>query len=160
MDRLSPIDLEHAEIPKSWRGLDEAVTRTVLKSAAEEIARLRHELSHSRQHIASLEQAADQYRGQEALLAEALMLAKSSADACRQAASREAELIIENAKSEARAILSRTEAEREEAERSLEFLRRQRAIFDQQFRNLLSETLSHIGAAVVTMPEAIVVGER
>lgn len=127
MDRLTPLDLERAEIPIRFRGYDRNSVDQLLDRASKEIERLLNELrSLQSVHEASLKELS-RLREHEETVKEAIVLAQRVADETRASAHREADLIREEAsraKSEAvRLAQAETEALRREIER-LEEVRR------------------------------------
>lgn len=153
MERISPIDLEHAEIPTTWRGYERHMTKSLLASAATEMTTLRQEVISLKNQLALVTQESEHLKRQESLMADALLLAKSAAEECRALAEREANLIVESAKSEAELILAAAARDQRDADQSIEFLRRQRSQFDRQFRNLLNDYLANLDVAAVSIPE-------
>jgi len=153
MQRISPIDLEHADIPTTWRGFDQGITRSLLATAASEMATLRQEVEKLRTQLSVVTQESEHLRRQESLMADALLLAKSAAEDCRKLAEREAAHIVDAAKSEAELMIAAATREQREAEQSVEFLRKQRSQFDRQFRTLLTDYLTNLESAAVAIPE-------
>ena len=109
-------------LPRSRRGYDAAATDTLLAELTARHAELEQECTRLREHIARLESDAGCYRLKEELVATTLLAATSFAMKTREAARREAELVLRNASARAvedKAAIEHIARDREHAEREL-----------------------------------------
>ena len=157
MERITPLDLQRAELPTAWRGFDKNSVLALLSRAAESIESLTKENRRLADSVRQTEAELERFRLQESTLREALVLAQKAADEARTNAQRQAELTLAEAEQQAR----ETRRQAHESVRALtwesERLREQRSHFESAFRALLQEHLARLDAigraAVVAMDE-------
>jgi cell division initiation protein len=162
MERITPLDLQRAELPTAWRGFDKKSVETLLARAAESIEALTKENRRLADSLRQSEADLERFRLQESTLREALVLAQKAADEARSNAQRQADLTMAEAEQQAR----ETRRQAHESVRALtweaERLKEQRSHFESAFRALLQEHLARLDAigraAVVALeeePEAV-----
>ena len=111
-----------SRLPRSRRGYDVAATDALLTELSGRRAQVEQECARLRDEVARLEGDADRHRLQEDLVGKTLLAAMSFAMKTREAARREAELILRNAGAKAvqdRAALEILARDREASEREL-----------------------------------------
>lgn len=144
MERITPIDIERAELPLAFRGYSRARVDELLKQCAGELGHLLNELKKERDALKLALQELDRFRAEEQTLKEALVVAQKAADETRANAHKESELIVERARMDA----ERTTAElRAETER-LKILR-------QRLESELTTTVEAIRAQLMRPSAAI-----
>jgi cell division initiation protein len=153
MERMMPLDLERAELKRSFRGYDRPQVQALLQRGAKEMATLRTEIDSLNHELAKLRQEVDGFRGQENVLKEALILAQRTADETRANAHREADLIVEEARQRVTETESQMQTKINDLRWELERLRLDKQKFLNQFRGMLEAQLRDIaelgGFAVV-----------
>ena len=110
--RYTPVELRHLKLPRALRGYKRADTDRLLEDVAdsfEEVWRERGELADKLEDLESLLAEVQQ---RESLLATTLVSAQKAAADAKEAAHREAELIVAEAHQEARSITRAAHAER------------------------------------------------
>lgn len=137
MDRLMPIDLERAQLRKSFRGYETAAVDTMIKAAAESLqaalvenCALKEELERQRHEI-------ERNRLQEDTLKDALMLAQKAADETRAAAHKHAENILEEARQAALAERLALQQQVSELRWNIERTRAEKRRFEDELRSML-----------------------
>lgn len=109
----SPVELRHVRLARELFGFNRDETKKVLEEVAdsfEEVWRERGELSDK---VDELQHQLEQYQQREELLSNTLLAAERSATDAKDAARREAELIIAEAHQEARYLTRNAHRERE-----------------------------------------------
>jgi cell division initiation protein len=109
----TPVELRHVKLGRSLLGFSREETERLLGDVAdsfEEVWRERGELS---DRVEDLEKRLEEVRQREALLASTLVSAEKAAAEAKDAAKREAELIVAEAHGEARSIMRAAQSERE-----------------------------------------------
>ena len=110
--RYTPVELRHLKLARALRGYKRAETDRLLEDVAdsfEEVWRERGELA---DRLEDLEGALAEVKQRESLLATTLVSAQKAAADAKEAAHREAELIVAEAHQEARSITRSAHAER------------------------------------------------
>lgn len=109
----SPVELRHVRLARELFGFNRDETKKVLEEVAdsfEDVWRERGELSDK---VDELQHQLEQYQQREELLSNTLLAAERSAIDARDAARREAELIVAEAHQEARHVTRNAQRERE-----------------------------------------------
>ncbi len=153
MERMMPIDLERAELQKSFRGYDRNQVQALLQRAAKEMATLRSEIESAQAEIGKLRQEVESFRAQENTLKEALILAQKTADETRAAAHKESDLIVEQARQKSTDVEAQMQSKINDLRWELERLRLDKQKFLNSYRGMLEAQLRDIaemgGFAVV-----------
>lgn len=109
----TPVELRHVRLGRALLGFKRDETERLLSDVAdsfEEVWRERGELG---DRVEDLERHLDELKQREALLASTLVSAEKAASDAKDAAKREAELIVAEAHGEARSIVRAAQSERE-----------------------------------------------
>jgi cell division initiation protein len=125
---ITPLDLKKQVFRKIMRGYDPVEVRTFLDMVSEEFEKLLKESMHLTERVRTLDSQIADYRNMEQTMNDALLSAQRSLSESREAAQKEAELIIRDARLEAGEIVqeARKECDRLRSEISeLEKLRRE-----------------------------------
>ena len=110
---LTPVEIRHVSLRRGLRGYRRSATDRLLEEIAdsfEEVWRERAELQDANER---LESDIDRYRDLEALLRKTLVTAERSAEELREHARREADVVLAEARAEARKITQAALAERD-----------------------------------------------
>jgi cell division initiation protein len=111
--RYTPVELRHIRLGRSFRGYRRSETEKLIEDIAdsfEEVWRERGELADK---VEDIESVVAELKQREALLATTLISAEKAAADAKDAAKREAELIVAEAHQEARSITRAAHTERE-----------------------------------------------
>ena len=146
MDRILPIDLEHANIKRVFRGYETERVDELLSSAAVTIQSLLTDIQSLRDQNERLRFEHNLSRAQEDTLKQTLMLAQKTADETRAVAHREAEAILEEARQSSLAERVAGQQAVSEMRWEVERLRSERNRFQSEMRDLLSRQLREIEA--------------
>lgn len=144
MDRLTPLDLESANLQTKMRGYDRQAVDALLGRAANEILALRTELKKAQEEIASLTQELGHFRLQESALKESLLLAHQVADETRANAHKEAQLILQEAARQVAELQAQSQKRINDMRWELERLGLEKQRFESKFRSLLQEHLDSV----------------
>lgn len=109
----TPVELRHVRVKRGLFGYKRGAIQALLAEIAdsfETVWRERHELADT---VESLERELEQLRSREHALTQTLVAAEQAATHVKEQAQREADLILSEARSEARAATRKAEAERE-----------------------------------------------
>lgn len=155
MERLSPIELERAQLPTAWRGYEKSVVKGVIGQAAAEIESLRAEVKNLRQEHDRLKVENDVFRRQESALTEALVTAQASAESVRSTARREADELVKKAQDEASMLLRTAHEELAGLRSEMDRLVGQRRAFESAFLCMLEEHTARLTKAVVEVKEPV-----
>jgi len=113
---LSPVEIHHIRLGRGFFGYRRAPTDRLLEEVAssfEDVWRDRADLADK---VEQLESDLERFRELEALLRSTLVSAERTAAELRTQAMREADLIVEEARAEARSIVRRAAADNEQLE--------------------------------------------
>ena len=137
MDRIMPIDLERAQLRKSFRGYETSSVDRLIKSTAESLQAILVENQSLREEVERQRHELERTRLQENTLKDALILAQKAADETRAAAHRHGENIIEEARQAALAERIAMQQQVSELRWDLERLRGERQRFQSEFKEML-----------------------
>ncbi|MBS1714471.1 MAG: DivIVA domain-containing protein [Armatimonadetes bacterium] len=150
MEKVTPIDLERAQIPVTFRGYSREAVDHILASASKQLEGQLVEIRRLQQAHRDAERDLETFRLQESTLRDAIVLAQKSADEARAVARREAEVIVEEARLEAKEIRRSANEAVRALKWEIERLESDRAGFAARFRSLLQDYLSHLEEAPPT----------
>jgi cell division initiation protein len=153
MDRIYPIDLERAQLRKSFRGYARKEVDALLKGASEsmqltlqENERLKHEVEHLKVEV-------DRIRQVESTIKDTLVLAQKSAEDVRHATQRQADAMLEEARQAGLQERSSAQKELGELRWEIEKLRIDRNRFTEEFRSMLERYEREIGPPALLIVE-------
>ncbi len=154
MKRISPNDLEAAQFPKALKGYDTQAVDEMLKSAAGEISTLQGELKNLRKEYQCDFRELEQFREKQWKLADALVIAQQAANEIRAAAEQEADLAVQQGKSDADRIRGDARNELADVEKAIKERRKEKVEFEARFRRLLDECLTslHVDPSFLDSP--------
>ena len=137
MDRLMPIDLERAQLRKSFRGYETSSVDDLLKRATDALQSLLIDNAGLREEIERQNQELDRTRVQESTIKDALILAQKAADDTRAAAQKHGENIVEEARQAALAERISGQQQVSELRWDIERLKAEKMHFEADFKALL-----------------------
>jgi len=109
----TPVELRHVKIGRSFRGYNREETERVLDEVADSFENVWRDRGELADKVEDLEKSLAEYKQREHLLTQTLVAAERAAAEARDAARREAELIVAEAHQEARAVTRTAQGERE-----------------------------------------------
>lgn len=145
--RLTPLDIEHMEFPRGAGGYQRRHVRDFLGRVAEDVSELlrdmqamQSELDGARQRVAELQSA-------EAELQRAVIAAERIGNELKENAKREAKVIVAEAERVRDLRLGELDTQVDRALSDLDRLSRERHLFREQFRGLLTAYLQSLEAS-------------
>ncbi len=157
MDRILPIDLERAEIRKTFRGYDPQAVDELLRAAARTIEVQLIDNQQLREQNERQRFELERTRADETTLKDTLILAQKTADETRVAAQRHADAIIEEARQSALAERVACQQKLSEIRWEIERLRHEKTRFTDEMRDLLTRQLRQLDTSIPTL--AVVEGD-
>ncbi len=111
--RYTPVELRHVRLGRSWRGYDRAEADKLLEDVADSFEDVWRERGELVDKLHEVQKTLDEVKQREALLASTLVSAERAAVESKEAARREADLIVAEAHGEARSVTRAAQNERE-----------------------------------------------
>lgn len=139
--RYTPNDIRGASFSRRLRGADEAELRVFLDGVAAQVEQLERDLAASQARGLQLERELERYRSLDQGLRDTLLEVKTTSEGAREAARKEAELIIREAEFKAGQLLAEGRDEQRRLRSDLETLRERRDSFARRIRHLLEQQL-------------------
>jgi len=147
LEKVTPIDLERAQLPRSFRGYSREAVDHILASASKQLEGQLVEIRRLQQVQRDTERDLETFRLQESTLRDAIVLAQKSADEARAVARKEAELIVEEAHLEAKEIRRSANEAVRALKWEIERLENEKADFLARFHTLLEEYRARLDAS-------------
>lgn len=144
MDRILPIDLERAQLRKSFRGYARKEVDTLLLGAAQSMQQLLVENDRLRQDVESLRSEVERNRLVESTLKDALVLAQKAADDTRAAAQKQAENLLEEARQAAVVERGQLQQQLSDLKWEIESVKVERSRFNDEFRMVLERYMREL----------------
>ena len=142
--RLTPVEIQHQPLRRSWRGYDRSDVDRLLENTAasyEEVWREREELG---ARVAELEDQVGSFRDSERLLGESLVTVQRFADELRNEAKKEAERLARKVQADAQRKKAAAEHELEDLRADIERLQALERDLRANLRTLLQDALGLI----------------
>jgi cell division initiation protein len=111
--RYTPVELRHVKLGRSWRGYTRHEADKLLEDVADSFEDVWRERGELTDKLHEVQKTLDEVKQREALLASTLVSAERAAVEAKEAARREADLIVAEAHGEARSVTRAAQAERE-----------------------------------------------
>lgn len=143
---ITPVDIRSQEFHRTLRGYDPAGVEDFRARVAEEVERLLRERAVLEERLQSFREQLKAFREREKALNEALIVAQQLRAETEEAAKREAELLLREARAEADRILSEARAAEQGVRRDIEAAQRHFTAYLASFRTLLERYLSEVDA--------------
>jgi len=143
---LTPLDVrkKQGDFRRGMRGYEPSAVDDFLYLVAERLEELVRENATLRQQTDHLSEAISGYREREQAMNEALVSAQQLREDMRSQASREKEIVLRDARSEASRIVARARQESERAADALKRIQTQRGQFVRAFRAFVERQLMEI----------------
>src|SRR5215471_289206 len=137
MAKVTPLEIHSRSFTKKWRGVDPVEVEAYLAIVAEEIEDLTRSRSDLESRLRSLEAENSEHRQREQTLRDTLLSAQRASEDIRNAARREAELIVQQAEDSSERLTHHALLRSAEIEKAIEDLKIQRAHFRMQVEKLM-----------------------
>lgn len=154
MDRIMPIDLERAEIKKTFRGYDPTTVDGLLQAASRTIEQLLADNNRLREQVERQRFELERARADENTLKETLLLAQKTADDTRAIAQRHADVIIEEARQSALSERVAGQQRLSEIRWEIERARQERSRALEEWRDFLNRQLREIETPMFAVIES------
>ncbi len=139
--KITPLDIKKQEFRKTFNGYDKSEVESFLQMVSEEMEDLVKENASLKEKIKQLEEQLETYKRMEKTLQDTLTSAQITTDNIRQQAIKEAEIIVNNAKLEAKHIVQEAEGKRQELMSDIKSLQSQKAAFIARLRGIINAQL-------------------
>lgn len=139
--RYSSNDIRGATFSRQLRGADLAELRVFLDGVAGQVEELERELAGAQSRSLQLERELERYRSLDQGLRDTLLEVKTTSEGAREAARKEAELILREAEFKAGQLMAAGREEQRSLRADLETLRDRRDSFVRRLRHLLEQQL-------------------
>lgn len=144
---ITPNEITNKEFKKSLRGYDIDEVEEFLEQIVEDYEKLYKDNINLKEKIASLNEKLAHYTNIEETLQNTLIMAQNAADAARENAKKEGELIIKNAQEQAEEIKRKAQEDVLEITKKCEMLNQEFLAFNSRFRGMLHGQLESIERA-------------
>lgn len=152
MERLAPIDIDHANLKKALKGYDCAQVDVLLNRVKTEMAGLINELKAASDEIVRQKHIINSLLGQENTVKDTLLIAQRAAEEVRGNAHREADGVLAQAHRSAEETQRQYQAKINDLRWELERLRMDKTKFAAEFRNTLEGYLRGVGEEPAAQP--------
>ncbi|MDA8194792.1 MAG: DivIVA domain-containing protein [Thermaerobacter sp.] len=139
---LTPLDIVNKEFKHSFRGYNEDEVNEFLDELVRDYEALIRENDELKENTSGMTERLDQYRKLETTLQNTLLVAQSTAEEVKNAARKEAELIVREAEGTAQEITARAHDQVQQAHLELERVRREAIQYKARIRSLLEAHLA------------------
>ena len=143
---LTPLDIRNKEFRKTFRGYDEEEVDDFLDKVVNEYEKIFKENAELKEAVAAKDSNIGQYKDLEDTLQKTLVIAQQTADDIRQAAVREADVIIKEAKLKAEQVVAGADETSRSVLKDYEELQKQANILRVKLRSFLLSQLELIGS--------------
>lgn len=141
---LTPRDIHQAEFKRVWKGYNPEEVDAFLQRVVVEYEALFRENERLRQRIGELESTVEEYSRTETQIDETLALAKQTAADLKEAAQREAEATLNQARLQAQEILAAARRQAEDEHVRIQRFRREAAQYRSDFERAAEEFLRRL----------------
>src|SRR6266567_5885357 len=97
MPKITPLEIQRQKFSRKWRGLDPVEVESFLALASEELEDLARAKSELESRVRALEEETAGHRERERMLRDTMVSAQRASEDIREAARKEAELIVREA---------------------------------------------------------------
>ena len=137
MPRLTPLEIQKHEFTRKWKGYDPVEVESFLALVAEEMEELARSASDFETRLRILQEENAEHRERERILKETLLTAQRASDDIRQAAAKQADLIVREAQESGERLTHNAMQRAAEVEKAIHELKIQRANFRLQLQKML-----------------------
>ncbi len=145
--KLTPLDIRHKEFKRGMRGYADVEVDEFLDEVADEYERLFKDNIDLQDRVEALEEKVTGYQRIEETLQKTLVNAQASAEEQKQNASKQAQLILQDAELKARQMVNEAYSERQAIEQSMAKLKSGEQDFRFKFRQMLEGYLRQVEEA-------------
>jgi cell division initiation protein len=142
--KLTPLDIRHKEFKRGMRGYADVEVDEFLDEVADEYERIFKENIDLQDRVEALEEKVAGYKRIEDTLQKTLVNAQASAEEQKQNASKQAQLILQDAELKARQMVNEAYSERQAIEQGMAKLRSAEEDFRYKFRTMIEGYLRQI----------------
>ncbi len=135
--RMSPLEIQKREFSNKWKGLDPVEVHQFLVDVAEDMEALARENADLDGRMRSLEQENEEHRERERILKQTLLSAQQASEDIRNAARKEAELVVREGHDSAEKLTHSALQRAAEIEKAIHELRLQRTNFRLQLQKMV-----------------------
>lgn len=135
--RMTPLEVQKREFSNKWKGLDPVEVHQFLVDVAEDMEALARENAELDGRLRSLEQENEEHRERERILKQTLLSAQQASEDIREAARREAELVVREGQDSAEKLTHSALQRAAEIEKSIHELKMQRTNFRLQLQKMI-----------------------
>ncbi len=139
--KITPIDISGHHFAKKMRGFDPEEVRSFLNLVSGEFEKLVIETHTLKEELAQLKAGVADYKERERILKETLLTAQKLAEDIKEAARKEAQLIVKEAEIKGNQLLDQAARKASAIEGVLMQLRVERDTFEQRIRNAVEQHL-------------------
>lgn len=139
--KITPIDISGHHFAKKMRGFDPEEVRSFLNLVSGEFEKLVIETNTLKEELAQLKAGVADYKERERILKETLLTAQKLAEDIKEAARKEAQLIVKEAEIKGNQLLDQAARKASAIEGVLMQLRVERDTFEQRIRNAVEQHL-------------------
>lgn len=141
---ITPLDIQKKDFSRSFRGLNEEEVNEFLKKVYDSYEKIYKENRLLKDKISELEEKVNYYKNMEETLKDTLVVAKQTAEEVKKNAEKEHQLIIEEAKQQAKKIIEEANCQVVAVKKDYEDAKKQFNIFKTRFKNFLESQLEMI----------------
>ncbi len=135
--RMSPLEIQKREFSRKWKGLDPVEVHQFLVDVAEDMEALARENAELDGRLRSLELENDEHRERERILKQTLLSAQQASEDIREAARKEAELVVREGQDSAEKLTHSALQRAAEIEKAIHELKMQRTNFRLQLQKMI-----------------------
>ncbi len=156
---ITPMDIHNKEFKKGFRGYSEEDVNAFMAEVASDYELLYRDNRELKDVIEQLREKIRHYEQMESTMNSTLVLAQETAENVKSAARKEAELIVQGAEQEKRAMLEDTTRSLREAQEKYETIRHDIAVFRAKMQSMLSSQMKMVEEMVLADARASVTEE-
>lgn len=146
---ITPMDIHNKEFEKGFRGYDTASVDAFMAELVHDYETLYRDNREMTDKIEQLEKRIAQYEQMEATMNNTLVLAQETGENVKNAARKEADLIIQEAEQQRKLILEEAERSLREGQEKYSIIRNEVAVFKARMESILNSQLQLLDGCVL-----------
>lgn len=146
---ITPMDIHNKEFAKGFRGYSAEEVDSFLAELVSDYENFYRENRELKEKIEHLESRVNQYEQMQGTVNDTLVLAQETAENVKNAARKEADVIIKNAEQQKQHMLEDTARSLREAQEKYELIRNDIAVFKAKMESILNSQLQMMEGAVL-----------
>ena len=135
--KLTPLDIQHMTFRQTWRGFDRQEVERFLHEVAQTVEALNYDNMALREKLTATEEQLAELKRAESGLSQTLVLAQAMTEDVKEAARRDADLVVKEAELKAAELLRDAQEELGTLQREILDLRKQRLLGLERVRSTL-----------------------